>query len=123
MSYNKEELFNLPAEEKYELVLDLWENIENEFLGKAMNRQGFEEEIERRIERIEKNPEILVSWEEVLKELKDQSSSFIYKNITGKLSEQLHSEKKPNLRKVQLKQRQSTNKGISRNPREWKRRI
>lgn len=69
MPYNKEELFNLPAEEKYELVLDLWENIENEFLGKVMNRQGFEEEIDRRIERIEKNPEILIPWEDVIKKM------------------------------------------------------
>ncbi len=70
MSYNREELFNLPVEEKYELVMDLWENIDEEFLGKAMSRQGFEEEIERRIERIEKNPEILIPWEDVLKKMK-----------------------------------------------------
>lgn len=70
MPINREELFNLPVEEKYELVMDLWENIDEEFLGKAMSRQGFEEEIERRIERIEKNPEILIPWEDVLKKLK-----------------------------------------------------
>ncbi|MEO6837683.1 MAG: addiction module protein [Ginsengibacter sp.] len=70
MPYNKEELFSLPIEEKYELVMDLWENIDEEFLGKIMSRQGFEEEIDRRIDRIEKNPEILITWEEVLKKLK-----------------------------------------------------
>ena len=70
MPYNKEELFSLPIEEKYELVMDLWENIDEEFLGKIMSRQGFEEEIDRRIDRIEKNPEILIPWEEVLKKLK-----------------------------------------------------
>ena len=70
MSYNREELFNLPAEEKYQLVMDLWENIDEEFLGKAMSKQGFEEEIDRRIERIDKNPEILVPWEDVLKKMK-----------------------------------------------------
>ena len=70
MPYNKEELFSLPIEEKYELVMDLWENIDEEFLGKIMSRQGFEEEIDRRINRIEKNPEILIPWEEVLKKLK-----------------------------------------------------
>lgn len=69
MPINREELFNLPIEEKYELVMDLWENIDEEFLGKAMSRQGFEEEIERRIERIEKNPEILIPWEDVLKKM------------------------------------------------------
>ena len=70
MAYNKEELFNLPTEEKYELVLDLWEKIEEEYLGKVMSRQGFEEEIDKRIERIEKNPEVLIPWEEVLEKMK-----------------------------------------------------
>lgn len=71
MSYNKEELFNLPMEEKYELVMDLWESIEDDFLGKEMTRQGFEEEIDKRIQRIEKNPDILIPWEEVLKQMRD----------------------------------------------------
>ncbi|HEY9340403.1 MAG TPA: addiction module protein [Hanamia sp.] len=70
MTYDREELFNLPVAEKYELVLDLWESIDDDFLGKEMTRQGFEEEIEKRIEKIEKNPEILIPWEEVLKEMK-----------------------------------------------------
>jgi len=34
-----------------------------------MDRQGFEEEIDSRIERIEKNPEILIPWEDVLKKM------------------------------------------------------
>ncbi|HEY5463352.1 MAG TPA: addiction module protein [Hanamia sp.] len=71
MPYNKEELFNLPVEEKYELVMDLWESIDNDFLGKEMTRQGFEQEIDKRIERIEKNPETLIPWEEVLKQMRD----------------------------------------------------
>ena len=71
MAYNREELFSLPAEEKLELVMDLWENIDDEFLGKQMNIQGFEEEIDKRIERIEKNPEILIPWEEVIKKMED----------------------------------------------------
>ncbi len=70
MPYNKEELYNLPVEEKYELVMDLWKNIEEAFLGKVMSRQGLEEEIDRRIERIEKNPETLIPWEDVLKKMK-----------------------------------------------------
>lgn len=69
MPYSREELFNLPVEEKYKLVMDLWENIDEEFLGKIMRRQRFEEEIERRIEKIEKNPEILIPWEEVIKKM------------------------------------------------------
>ncbi|MEP6626621.1 MAG: addiction module protein [Ginsengibacter sp.] len=71
MSYNREELLNLPAEEKYELVLDLWESIEDDFLGKEMTRQGFEEEIDKRVKRIEKNPEILIPWEDILKQMGD----------------------------------------------------
>jgi len=71
MPYNKEELFKLPAAEKYELVMDLWESIDNNFLEKEMTRQGLEEEIDKRIKRIEKNPELLIPWEEVLKEMRD----------------------------------------------------
>jgi len=71
MPYNKEDLLNLPVAEKYELVLDLWESIDNDFLGKEMTRQGFEQEIDRRIEKIEKNPETLIPWEEVLKQMRD----------------------------------------------------
>lgn len=70
MAYNKEELLNLPDQEKYDLVMDLWEKIDEEFLGKVMSRQGFEAEIDKRIERIEKNPDILIPWEEVLKKMK-----------------------------------------------------
>ena len=71
MPYNKDELFKLPAAEKYELVMDLWESIDNNFLGKEMTRQGLEEEIDKRIKRIEKNLEFLIPWEEVLKEMRD----------------------------------------------------
>jgi len=71
MPYNKDELFKLPAAEKYELVMDLWESIDNNFLEKEMTRQGLEEEIDKRIKRIEKNPELLIPWEEVLKEMRD----------------------------------------------------
>ncbi|HUZ60785.1 MAG TPA: addiction module protein [Hanamia sp.] len=71
MAYTKEELLNLPVSERYELVLDLWESIDDDFLGKEMTRKGFEEEIDKRIERIEKNPEILIPWDEVLKEMRD----------------------------------------------------
>ena len=60
MAYDKEELLNLPVAEKYELVLDLWESIDDDFLGKEMTKKGFEEEIDKRIERIEKNPELLM---------------------------------------------------------------
>lgn len=70
MPYNKEELFKFPVEEKYEIVLDLWESIEEDFLEKEMSQQGFEEEMDKRIERIKQNPETLIPWEEVLKQMK-----------------------------------------------------
>ncbi len=71
MAYDKEELFNLPVAEKYELVLDLWESIHEDFLKKEMLSSGFKNEIEKRNEKIEKNSETLVPWEEVLKQMKD----------------------------------------------------
>ena len=71
MPYNKEELFNLPVQEKLELVEALWESIDEELLGKEMIRQGFEEEIDKRIANIEKNPDTLVPWEEVLNQMRD----------------------------------------------------
>ncbi|MDE3184912.1 MAG: addiction module protein [Bacteroidota bacterium] len=71
MPYNKEELFNLPVQEKLELVEALWESIDEELLGKEMTRQGFEEEIDKRIAKIEKNPDTLVPWEEVLNQMRD----------------------------------------------------
>ena len=71
MPYNKEELFNLPVQEKLELVEALCESIDEELLGKGINRQRFEEEIDRRIENIEKNPGSLVPWKEVLNQMRD----------------------------------------------------
>ena len=72
MAYNKEELFNLPVEEKLELVEALWESIDDELLGKKITRQGFEEEIDRRIQNIEKNPDSLIPWEKVLNQMRDR---------------------------------------------------
>ncbi len=65
MAYNKEELLNLPVEEKLELVEALWDRIDDELLGKALSRNEIEEELNRRISNIIKNPETLISWEDV----------------------------------------------------------
>lgn len=65
MSYNREELFNLPVEEKYELVMDLWENIDEEFLGSKLSKKAIEDELDRRVDEMIKHPETKVSWEEV----------------------------------------------------------
>lgn len=71
MPYDREELFNLPVEEKYRLVMDLWDNIDENHLTKAMTRNGFEDEIDGRIQKIEENPNILIPWEDVAKKMKD----------------------------------------------------
>lgn len=70
MPYNKEELFKLPVEEKLELVEELWDNIDNELLREKLSTQQFKDELNRRVQEIEKNPEILIPWEKVLQKLK-----------------------------------------------------
>ncbi len=65
MAYNKEELLNLPVEEKLELVEALWDRIDDELLGKTLSRNEIGEELNRRISNIIKNPETLISWEDV----------------------------------------------------------
>lgn len=65
MAYNKEELLNLPVEEKLELVEALWDRIDDELLGEQLSRDEIEKELNRRISNIIKYPETLVSWEDV----------------------------------------------------------
>ena len=65
MAYNKEELLNLPVDEKLELVEALWDRIDDDLLGKELSRDEIEKELNRRISNIIKNPETLVSWEDV----------------------------------------------------------
>ena len=62
MPYNKEELFNLPAEEKYELVLDLWENIGNESLPVTEEEIAF---AKKRLKLHKEKPLEGLSWSEV----------------------------------------------------------
>ena len=65
MAYNKEELLNLPIEEKLELVEALWDRIDDDLLGKKFSEDEIERELNKRICNIIKNPETLISWEEV----------------------------------------------------------
>ncbi|MEO6330771.1 MAG: addiction module protein [Ginsengibacter sp.] len=65
MSYNKENLLSLPVKEKLELVTALWESIDNDTLGRDLSNYEIEQEIANRINKIIKNPETLISWEEV----------------------------------------------------------
>lgn len=68
MAYNREELFNLPVEEKLELVEALWDRIDEELLrGKLSPRQM--EELDRRLSNLDENPESLIPWEDVKREM------------------------------------------------------
>ena len=54
MPYDKEELFNLPVEEKLELVEALWDKIDDEFLEKKLSKNDLKKELNKRIKNIEK---------------------------------------------------------------------
>ncbi|MEO8821186.1 MAG: addiction module protein [Ginsengibacter sp.] len=67
MSYSKEELFNLPAEEKLELVEALWESIDEELMPLE------EEEIkfaEQRLQLHKQNPSEGLEWSEFRQKVK-----------------------------------------------------
>lgn len=70
MPYNKEELLNLPIEEKLELVEALWERIDDEFLGRKLSKNDLKKELNKRIKNMDKHPESLIPWEEVKKKMK-----------------------------------------------------
>ena len=65
MIYNKEDLLNLPVEEKLELVEALWDRIDEDLLGNKISQKNIEVELDRRIDEITKHPERVISWEEV----------------------------------------------------------
>ncbi len=71
MPYNREELLNLPINEKLELVEALWDRIDDDFLEKKMSSAQIEEELDRRLDNLEKKPESLIPWEEVKKKMKE----------------------------------------------------
>lgn len=66
--YNKEQL--LPVEEKLELVEALWDSIDNDTIGKKFSKQEIEEELDKRIDKITKDPKSLISWEDVKAKMK-----------------------------------------------------
>ena len=70
MPYDREELFNLPVEEKLELVEALWDRIDDDLLGDKISQKNVEEELDRRIDEITKHPERVVSWKEVKAKMK-----------------------------------------------------
>jgi putative addiction module component (TIGR02574 family) len=70
MSYNREQLLNLPVNERIELVEALWDSIDNDTIGKQFSKQEIEEELDKRIDQITKNPNSLISWEDVKAKMK-----------------------------------------------------
>ncbi len=69
MAYNKEDLFNLPVAEKYELVMDLWDQIEKDLLDVS------EEEIQFakvRLKLHRQNPSERISVDELKKLITDK---------------------------------------------------
>ncbi len=68
--YNKEQLLNLPVDEKLELVEALWDSIDNDTIGKKFSKQEIEEELNKRIDQITKDPKSLISWEDVKAKMK-----------------------------------------------------
>lgn len=69
MAYDREEFFNLPVEEKLELVEALWDRIDDDLMRKKISCREIEEELDRRLSNLDKNPDSLIPWEEVKKEI------------------------------------------------------
>jgi len=69
MPYNKEELFNLPVEEKLELVEALWDKIDDELMPVTEEEIKFAEE---RLELHKKNPSEGLSWSEFKTKIKEK---------------------------------------------------
>ena len=69
MAYNREELLNLPVEEKLELVEALWDRIDDDLLGEKLSSPEIEKELDKRLNNLEKNPQSLIPWEEVKRKM------------------------------------------------------
>ncbi|MEP6948952.1 MAG: addiction module protein [Ginsengibacter sp.] len=70
MGYNRDELLNLPVEEKLDLIEALWDRIDNDLLGDKISQKNIEAELDRRIDEITNHPERVISWEEVKAKMK-----------------------------------------------------
>lgn len=66
MPYNKEELLNLPVSEKYELVLELWESIDDDLLAVTEEEVKF---AKKRLQLHRQNPSAGISREELKKKI------------------------------------------------------
>jgi putative addiction module component (TIGR02574 family) len=65
MTYDREELFNLPTQEKLKLVEALWDSIEEGYLKEDTSIEAIKKELDRRSKFIEEFPESLIPWEKV----------------------------------------------------------
>ncbi|MEO8108756.1 MAG: addiction module protein [Ginsengibacter sp.] len=69
MAYNKEELMNLPVEEKLELVEALWDRIDDDLLPVTQEEIAFAEE---RLQLHNQNPAGGMSWGELKKKIQER---------------------------------------------------
>jgi putative addiction module component (TIGR02574 family) len=69
MAYDREELFNLPVEEKLELIEALWNRIDDELLPVTKEEILFAKE---RLQLHNQNPSEGLSWEELKKKIQEQ---------------------------------------------------
>ncbi len=69
MPYNKEELFNLPVEEKLELVEALWDKIDDELMPVTEEEIRFAKE---RLNLHKQNPTEGFSWSEFKQKIKEK---------------------------------------------------
>ena len=69
MPYNKEELFNLPVEEKLELVEALWDKIDDELLPVKEEEIKFERES---LNLHTQNPSEGLEWPEFKQKIKEK---------------------------------------------------
>ena len=66
----REQVMNLPAEEKIELAMDLWDSLSDDELPPPTSDQL--EEAKRRLEEHRKNPDSAIPYEEVLERLRSR---------------------------------------------------
>lgn len=69
MPYNKEELLNLPVDEKLELVEALWDRIDDDLLPVTKEEIAFAKE---RLQLHNENPSDGMSWKELKKKIEER---------------------------------------------------
>lgn len=69
MPYDKKELYNLPVEEKLELVGVLWDQIDDELMPVTKEEIAFAKE---RLELHNQNPSAGMTWEQLKSKIKEK---------------------------------------------------